>query len=356
MAEEIPTNPKAGKSDKRTNRYLEIIAAIFLLAGVVWVFTLIFDFSSGIKTNNAQVEANIASINSHVTGNIIGIRFESYSTVKAGDTLVLLDDAEFRIKVAQAEADLAIAKANLRSIEQSVITSVSNQEAALAKQKGNIASLDKATSNYKRFENMFADSAVTRNQFDQAKAQFKTDQAYLEASEKEVLASKSVTEQYKMNSESAMATVSRKEADLAAARLQLSYTVIVAPVSGIVGERTIQLGELVSNNQALVSIIEQNHKWVLANFKETQVKDMKIGQAVKISLDALDDKEYSGKVKDLSPATGAKFSMIEPDNSTGNFVKITQRIPVLIEFDATPEELKDVKPGMNATVVIRKKD
>ena len=342
------------KSVKQKNRYLEIFAAIVLLAGIIWILTLVFDFSGSIKTNNAQVEGNMASINSHIAGNILQIRFESYSHIKTGDTLILLDDAEFRIKVAQAEADVAVAKANLLSIEQSVTTSISSQQAAEAKQKGNIASLEKASSNYDRFKNMFADSAVTKNQFDQAKAQFKTDEAYLEASEKEVLASKSVTEQYRINIESARATVSRKEADLAEARLKLSYTVIISPVDGIAGERTIQMGELVSNNQTLVTVIEQTSKWVMANFKETQLKDIKVGQAAKITIDALADKEYSGKVKELSPATGAKFSMIEPDNSTGNFVKITQRIPVLIEFETTPEELKDVKPGMNVTVEIKK--
>ena len=207
MAEDVKSNPETEKSVKKKNRLLDIVAGIFLLAGVIWIASLFFNFSGSVKTNNAQVAANMASINSHITGNILEIRFESYSNVKAGDTLIVIDDAEFRIKVAQADADVAVAKANLLSIEQGVITSVSTQEATEAKLKGNIASLEKSEKNYERFQNMFADSAVTRNQFDQVVSQLKSDQAFVEAAKKEALANKSVTVQNEMNIGSARATL-----------------------------------------------------------------------------------------------------------------------------------------------------
>jgi membrane fusion protein (multidrug efflux system) len=354
MSEEKPSPGAEIKQEKKKNRFIEIFAILVLIAGVIWMVSIFFDFSNSIKTNNAQVDADISAVTSRVSAYIKDVRFKEYDTVHAGDTLVLLDDTEFLIKVAQAEADLDIANANLLSIEQAVVVSKSSQTSTEAKLKGNTANLEKAEKNYHRFENMYRDSAVTLNQFDQVTAQLKSEQAYLQAMESDVTTGKSVTAQNELNIESARATVKRKEADLAFAQLQLSYTKVIAPADGIVGERTIQKGELVNANQVLVEIVMQNKKWVAANFKETQLEGIKIGQKVEIMVDALGGKSFEGTVSNLSPATGAKFSMVAPDNSTGNFVKITQRIPVRIEFTDPPEKLAEVRPGMNVTVEIKK--
>lgn len=344
----------AAESKNKRNIYLELAAVILFVAGILWIASFVFDFSRHIKTNNAQVDGDLVAVTSRISGIIREIRFDAYDDIREGDTLVLIDDEEFRIKVQQAEADLETAIAGLHSAEQAVITARSHEAAAVAKLQGNTASLERAEKNYQRYQNMYADSAVTRNQFDQVIAQWKTDQAYLEAGEKEVLASQSATEQNIRNIASAKATIRRKEADLEAARLQLSYTVMTAPVDGVAGERTIFTGELVHANQMMVDIVPRGKKWVTANFKETQLKGMKIGQEVLIEVDALGRKAFTGKVKSLSPATGAKFSMVAPDNSTGNFVKITQRIPVRIDFDDPPEMLNEVRPGMSVTVKIKK--
>jgi membrane fusion protein (multidrug efflux system) len=354
MSEEKPSPGAEIKQEKKKNRFIEIFAILVLIAGVIWMVSIFFDFSNSIKTNNAQVDADISAVTSRVSAYIKDVRFKEYDTVHAGDTLVLLDGTEFLIKVAQAEADLDIANANLLSIEQAVVVSKSSQTSTEAKLKGNTANLEKAEKNYHRFENMYRDSAVTLNQFDQVTAQLKSEQAYLQAMESDVTTGKSVTAQNELNIESARATVKRKEADLAFAQLQLSYTKVIAPADGIVGERTIQKGELVNANQVLVEIVMQNKKWVAANFKETQLEGIKIGQKVEIMVDALGGKSFEGTVSNLSPATGAKFSMVAPDNSTGNFVKITQRIPVRIEFTDSPEKLAEVRPGMNVTVEINK--
>ncbi len=354
MAEDQKVDNNAGKPVDKKNWVIEIAALIVLVAGIVWIGSLIFDFSGTVKTNNAQVDGGMAAVTARVTGNIKEIRFSAYSLVQAGDTLVLLDDAEFKIKLAQAQADLDVAMANLLVMEQAAITSKSTQEAFSSKHKGYEANLEKAEKNFSRYENMYADSAVTRNQFDQVIAQLKSDQAFLEASENDVLANKSSTKQNIINIEASKATVNRKKADLDAARLQLSYTIITAPVAGIIGERTLEIGELVNNNQVLASIVHQDDKWVSANFKETQMEEIKVGQKVEIMVAALGGKSFPGVVKDLSPATGAKFSMVAPDNSTGHFVKITQRIPVRIEFTDSPDKLDDIKPGMNVSVEINK--
>jgi membrane fusion protein, multidrug efflux system len=354
MSEEATQNETTQNTDKKRNRILTILSFVFLVVGGLWILSLFFDFSRYESTNNAQVESYINNIAARATGYISVIKYDANQAVKKGDTLVILDDVEYRIKVKQAEADLASAEGNLHSLQQVVITSMSNEAATKAKLKGNMAELDKAQKDYERFRNMIADSAVTRNQYDQVVSKLRSTEAYLKAGENELIASGSIVKQNQTNLEAAIATVARKKADLESAKLQLSYTIITSPIDGFVGERTLSVGDLVNANQVVASIVLKQKIWVTANFKETQVEKIKEGQKVTIAVDALDGKEFKGTVVNSSPATGAKFSMVEPDNSTGNFVKITQRIPVKIEFDASAEELAAVKPGMNVTVEVKK--
>ena len=354
MSEETVNKEAIQQTEKKRNTILTILSFVFLIVGSIWILSLFFDFSRYESTNNAQVESYINNIAARATGHISVIKFEANQLVHQGDTLVILDDSEYQIKVKQAEADLAVAEGNLHSLEQNIITSISNQAATKAKLEGDRASLEKAQKDYQRFKKMYADSAVTQNQYEQTLAKLQSSEAYMIAGENELKASSSVAKQSQTNIEASKATVERKKADLDAAKLQLSYTIITAPIDGFVGERTLSVGDLVTNNQVIASIVLKQKIWVTANFKETQVEKIKVGQAVTITIDALDKKEFKGKVVGFSPATGAKFSMVEPDNSTGNFVKITQRIPVKIEFDDTAESLVEVKPGMNVTVEVKK--
>ncbi|MBO9583923.1 MAG: HlyD family secretion protein [Flavobacterium sp.] len=354
MSEADTQNGAIQKSEKRRNSVLTILSFVFLIAGGLWILSLFFDFSSYETTNNAQVEAYLNNIAARATGHIKEIRFESNQHVRKGDTLVVLDDEEYRIKVKQAEADLAIAEGNLHSLQQNITTSVSNQASGKERLAGDLASLEKAQKDYQRFKNMYADSAVTRNQYDQVISKLKSEEAYVNAGRKGLEASSSITKQSSINLEAATATVARKKADLDAAKLQLSYTAILAPADGFVGERNLSIGELINANQTIATMVLTEKLWISANFKETQIEKIKQGQEVTITIDALDGKEFKGKVAGFSPATGAKFSMVEPDNSTGNFVKITQRIPVKIEFETPSKELQEVRPGMNVTVEVKK--
>jgi len=354
MSEETANKEAIQQTEKKRNTLLTILSFVFLLAGGIWILSIFFDFSRYESTNNAQVETYINNIAARATGYIVAINFEANQLVHQGDTLVILDDTEYRIKVKQAEADLAVAEGNLHALQQTIITSLSNQAATKAKLEGDMASLNKAQKDYERFKNMYADSAVTLNQYDQVVAKLESSEAYLKAGKNELLASGSVAKQSQTNLEASKATVARKQADLEAAQLQLSYTIITSPIDGFVGERTLSVGDLVTSNQVIVSLVLKQKLWVTANFKETQVDKIKVGQEVTIAIDALDDRKFKGKVVGFSPATGAKFSMVEPDNSTGNFVKITQRIPVKIEFDADAKALEEVKPGMNVSVEVKK--
>ena len=354
MSEENTNNAAEKQADKKRNTILTIVSFVFLLAGAFWIISLFFDFSRYETTNNAQVESYMNSIAVRATGYIKEIRFEANQSVHKGDTLVILNDDEYVIKVNQAKADVAIAEGNLHSLLQTIITSESNLLAQKEKLGGDAAKLKKAEKDYERFSKMIKDSAVTLNQYDQIVSQKEATTAYLNASKQELVSTASVSKQGIINLEAARATVARKKADLDAAELQLSYTRIIAPVDGFAGERTISLGQLITANQVIATIVMNNKLWVTANFKETQIEKIKQGQEVTIAVDALGGKEFKGKIINFSPATGAKFSMVEPDNSTGNFVKITQRIPVKIEFEASEKELAEVKPGMNVTVAVKK--
>ncbi|PWB27174.1 HlyD family secretion protein [Flavobacterium sp. HTF] len=345
---------EAIQKDKKRNTILTILSFVFLAGGGFWILSLFFDFSNYETTNNAQVEAYINNVSARASGHIKEIRFEANQLVHAGDTLVILDDSEYQIKEKQAEADLAIAEGNLHSLEQTIVTSASNQSAAKEKLAGDLASFEKAQKDYQRFKNMYADSAVTRNQYDQVVSKLRSEEAYLKAGQKGLDANSSVTRQSAINLEAARATVARKKADLEAAKLQSSYTNIIAPATGIVGERNLSIGELINANQVVATLVLNQKLWVSANFKETQIEKIKQGQQVSITIDALNGKKFKGKVSGFSPATGAKFSMVQPDNSTGNFVKITQRIPVKIEFEDETKDLQEVKPGMNVTVEVKK--
>ena len=354
MSEQNTPNEAIQKNYKKLNTVLTVLSFVFLIAGALWILSLFFDFSNYETTNNAQVEAYINNVSARVTGHVKEIKFEANQYVHRGDTLIILDDSEYSIKVKQAEADLAVAEGNLHSLQQNITTSASNQASGQEKLAGDLAGLEKAQKDYQRFKNMYADSAVTRNQYDQVISKLKSEEAYVKASQKGLEASGSVTKQSNINLEAARATVARKKADLDAAKLQLSYTNIIAPSDGYVGERNLSIGELINANQTVATIVLNQKLWVSANFKETQIEKIKKGQQVTITIDALNGKEFKGKVLGFSPATGAKFSMVEPDNSTGNFVKITQRIPVRIEFEAAAKDLEEVKPGMNVTVDVKK--
>ncbi|AOW09847.1 HlyD family secretion protein [Flavobacterium gilvum] len=354
MSEANTSSEVAVKSEKMRNTILTVLSFVFIIGGGIWILSLFFDFHRYETTNNAQVESYINSITARATGHVSVINFDSHQFIHKGDTLVVLEDEEYKIKVRQAEADLAVAEGNLHSLEQSVITAISNEAASKDKLSGDMADLEKAQKDYERFRNMYADSAVTRNQYDQVVSKLQSTKAYLNAGEKELMASRSVTKQSHTNLEASNATVARKKADLENALLQLSYTYIIAQADGYVGERTISVGELINANQVIATMVLNQKLWVNANFKETQIEKIKLGQEATIVIDALDGKEFKGKVVGFSPATGAKFSMVEPDNSTGNFVKITQRIPVKIDFEASGKELAEVKPGMNVTVEINK--
>lgn len=343
---------ESGDTNKSKNRILTVISIIIIGAGIIWSLSLLFNLRGEHFTENAQIDGNINSVAARVQGYIKEIHFVANQSVKKGDTLAILVDEEFKIKVRQAEADLENAIAGMGVQNLSYKIAMANSATQLASIGAAKASFTKADKDFERFSNMFKDSAITRNNFDASLATKESASANYDAVQKQQTATKLAVEQMLQSIETAKANIKRKEADLDFARLQLSYCTILAPFDGECGELTVQEGQLINAGQNLVSLVVSNNVWVTANFKEIQMEKLAIGKGVTIKVDAFEDKTFEGVITSFSPASGAKFSMVPPDNSTGNFVKIIQRIPVRIDFKSDKSELKMLKPGMNVSVYL----
>jgi len=352
----MATSPSEQSNDtaKSKNRVLTIISIVIIVAGIIWAASLLFNLRGENFTDNAQIDGSINSVAARVQGYIKKIHFHANQRVKKGDTLAVLVDDEFKIKVRQAEADLENAVAALSVQDLAYKIAVANSATQLASIGAAKASFTKADKDYERFSNMFKDSAITRNNFDGALAMKESASANYDAVQKQQMATRLTVEQMMKNMASVKANIKRKEADLDFARLQLSYCTVLAPFDGECGDRAIQEGQLINAGQNLVSLVVSNDIWVTANFKEIQMEKLTIGKDVKIKVDAFDDKTFEGVITSFSPASGAKFSMVPPDNSTGNFVKIIQRIPVRIDFTTDKNELQELKPGMNVSIYLNK--
>ncbi|WP_437397733.1 HlyD family secretion protein [Flagellimonas lutimaris] len=330
---------------------------IFTVALVALFFVVKYYFHIGDKnfTNDAQVEAYINPINTRVSAYIKEIRFEENQRVKKGDTLVILDDSEIKAKLAQAEAAYLNALAGEKTTKSSVNTIANNTSVIDANISGAESNLWNAEQNLKRFEALLKDEAVTQQQYDGVKTQYDAAKAQYES-----LLGQRKSIDYSLlemdgRIEMSQAGIKQAEAALELAKLNLSYTIITAPYDGYMGRRIINEGQLLNPSQQVASIVTDDKKWVIANFRETQMENITLGRKMNIEVDALGGKKYHGVVTSISAATGSKLSSIPVDNSTGNFVKVQQRIPVRIDFTKgnTEEDLDLLRVGMNVEITIK---
>jgi membrane fusion protein (multidrug efflux system) len=333
-----------------------IILGLVLVGALGFTVQKYFYGKSHEETDNAQVDADISPVVARVSGYVKEIRFNDNQFVKAGDTLVILDDRDYRIKLQQAEAALAVAKQSVNVSQFAVSEARTGIATAQANVEAAKVSVWKATEDFNRFRNLYEDHAITKAQFDAAKADKDAAEAALHAAESQLPA---VQEKVSTNKQQVHATASNialREADIDYARLQVTYTVITAPIDGIVSKKTIQPGQLVQGGQSLFSIVNEKGLYVTANFKETQMESLRVGENVDIHVDAFPGNALKGTVESFSGATGAKFSLLPPDNATGNFVKVVQRIPVRIKLaQADTEFVHRLRPGMSAKVVVHTK-
>ena len=364
------TVAKNEQKKKKSNiaKLINLVVLVMVLGGLFWVVKSYFNFGNDKYTNAAQVESFINPINTRVSAYIKEIRFVEHQPVKKGDTLLILDNREILTQVGQAEAAYMAALASKNVTSQSVNTASNNVntvganvQAAIAGIKAAKARLWNAEQNFNRYQNLLKDEAVTRQQFDQIKTEYESQKAQLEvqiAQLQSVVNTKRSSELTVNEVKSRIglndAEIKRVESALEMAKLNLSYTVITAPHDGIMGRRSVNVGQLLNPSQQVATIVDINNVWITANYRENQMENVKIGGLAKVTVDALGGKEFEGKITAISGATGARYSAVPVDNSTGNFVKVQQRIPVRIEFTDKNkiEDLKQLRAGMNVQVTI----
>jgi membrane fusion protein (multidrug efflux system) len=303
-------------------------------------------------TDDAQVEGDISPVLPRVSGYVTKIYFDDNQKIKKGDTLITLDTADLKLKVQQAEIALLNAKAGLQVVKAGANTASSSIGSAEANVSAAEANARKADQDYNRMQKLLADKSITQQQFDAVKAQKEVADAQLLAAQKQVNTVSSQSAGASDQIQVAEAGIKQAEANLNLAKLQLSYAVITAPADGVVSKKNVEVGQLVQVGQPLCSIVSSDRVWVVANFKETQLTHMQVGQDVNVDVDAFKGNDLHGKVISFSGATGAKFSMLPPDNASGNFVKVVQRIPVKIEIDKNDPRYKNLIPGMSVSVSV----
>lgn len=350
------------KATKKRNPVFLIILGLLIVCGA-WFGISKYNHSLHHEdTDDAQVSADISPVIPRVTGYVLEARVKDNQRVKKGDTLLVLDNRDYVIKVEQAEAALEIAQTNLSNAK--AVTSAAR--ANIATSKASVGTVDaqieaakvnlwRASQDFDRYENLIKDHSITQQQYEQASAAklsaerqvaILQEQKNQASQQSNAVAVQSNATASQINV--ADATIKQKQVDVDAAKLNLSYTVITAPQDGLVSKVNVQPGQVVQAGQALFNIVHSESVWVVANFKETQLDKMKTGQEVVVKVDAYPGHKFLATVASFSPATGSTFALLPPDNASGNFVKVVQRLPVKIEFtDLNDSLVHKLRPGMN---------
>jgi membrane fusion protein (multidrug efflux system) len=363
----METNQKSAvtPATKKTNNRFLIILGILVAVGGSWGFT---KYNHGLhheETDDAQIDANISPVIPRISGYVTKIRVKDNQLVRKGDTLIVLDNRDQLIRLSQAEAGLLGSESSLTVANATTAAAaatgstfqanVSIVEAQIEEAKVNVW---RTTQDFNRYENLVKDHSITQQEFEQAQAAklraeraLATLQAQRSAAQRQAQAAGSQTNATSQQKQVANANIKARLAEIENAKLTLSYTVITAPTDGNVSKVNAQLGQFLQAGQSLFSIIADTKPWVVANFKETQLTRMTEGQLVKIHVDAYPEHVFEAKVASFAPATGARFALLPPDNASGNFVKVVQRVPVRIEFGQPNDEmLTALRPGMNVFV------
>jgi len=358
-------NQKPVPEPKKSSKVFFIILIVMLLLGAWFGISKYTYAQHHEETDDAQIEADIIPVIPRVSGYVKQIRVNDNQFVHKGDTLIVIDDRDLKMKLLEAEAALSTAKSNVdasRANTQAARSGIATSQAGVYTINAQIeaakVNLTRATQDYDRYANLIKDHSITLQQFEQA-------QAAKELAEKQLLIlqqqKKQASSQTGVVSSQSTATaqtievaqsiVKQKEVDVENAKLNLSYSVITAPEDGKVSKVNVEEGQLLQAGQSTFNIVHNSNIWVVANFKETQYRKMVIGQKVIVHADAFPGHDFEATLSSFSPATGAKFALLPPDNASGNFVKVVQRLPVKIEFTNPADSLLTrLRPGMNVNV------
>lgn len=340
----------------RTKKIIYNTIAVLLLGGAIyWVCSKFIHLGNVEFTENAQIEQNIVPVDARIQGFVKEVRFEEYSYVEKGDTLLIIEDSEFVLRLAEAEANYVNATTGKDAMNNVISTTSRNIAVTDALMSEATVRLTNAERNYNRFKNLLEEGAVTRQQYDDVETEYEAAKARYEVLVKQRESIEAVSDEQNTRLGQNDAGIAVASAALDLARLNLSYTVITAPCSGVTGRKDIHVGQLVNPGQRIVDIVDESERWVVANFKESQIKNIKPGAEVVVEVDAVPGVEFEGVVRTISRATGGSMSVLPQDNSSGNFIKIEQRIPVLIDFteDNRAEDLARVGVGMNVECTVK---
>jgi membrane fusion protein, multidrug efflux system len=359
MADGTDENPAEVVEPRPKRRRIPVIVVgVLALALAVWGLSRYLYSRHHVSTDNAQIDGHITLIAPRIAAFVTRVLVDDNQHVQAGDTLVVLDDRDLKVRLQQAEADLHEAEAAVGSRGRAGQTQAELQatraEAASAQASVSAAEADyhKAAVDVERYRKLAAQKIVSAQQFDAAEAAAAQAAAKLEAARRQAAAAGSQVSASGAAVRSADARLAAAQAAVSNAGLQLSYAYITAPVAGIVAKRNAEVGALVQVGQTLMSIVPDENVWVTANLKETQLTHVRVGDRAEFTVDAYPGRSFEGRVESLSPATGARFALLPPDNATGNFTKVVQRVPVRIAVDQPAESPVPLRPGMSVDVTI----
>jgi membrane fusion protein, multidrug efflux system len=337
---------------KKKNPLRLIIVVIVLIAGGIFAYTKISYAFTHETTDNAQIETQITPVLPRVAGYVKHIAVNDYDSVKTGELVVELDDDELQAQLLQMQADYNAAVADITNAK----AALNNAVVSLKANKGvidlNQVKVKQAEEDYNRNQNLFNDQAITKKElndshfaFEQANQQFSNSQIDLNTAETRIAILQSTIQK-------SIALLASKKAQIDQQQLKISYSKVYAPASGKIGKRNVTEGQFVQAGTPLFSIVNDSSYWVVANFKETQIEKFHDGMEAILTLDAYPDVKIKGHISSLSEATGARFSLLPPDNASGNFVKVTQRIPVKIEIDSVNNYRNFLRAGLSVYVSI----
>ncbi len=362
---ETPNSVPTTEAPKKKSRGFIIVLLLLLIAGG-WFGISKYIFSKHHQeTDDAQIDASISPVIPRVSGYIKTVLVKDNQLVKKGDTLLILDDRDLNLRVLQAEAGLSTAKSNLGSAQSATNASKAN----IASTHSGVSTIDaqieaakvnvwRTTQDYNRYNNLIQDHSITQQQFEQATAAKQTADKQLEilVQQRNQVAQQTNAVSSQSNATSSQisvagAVIKQREVEVAEAKLNLSYAVVLAQESGLVSKINLQNGQFLQAGQPVFSIVLSDDIWVTANFKETQYNKMVEGQKVTVKADAIPNHDFDAVLSSFAPATGSKFALLPADNASGNFVKVVQRLPVKIEFVNKADSLiKKLRPGMNVDV------
>lgn len=343
-------------TDRLITKITSWIAGAVVAILAIWGMRTWWDFEHYEQTNDAQVEEYINPVISRAGGFIVAVKFEENQSVRKGDTLLVVDNREYVIQQEQTEAAVLKEEAQLKVLESTVSTLESMSASAKAQIQSNRARVRKQQLDYDRYVQLYEEESATRQQLEDLEAKLDVNKSDYQSAIDNYTASLSKIEDVQAEKAVVKAEIKRLKALLERHKLDVSYTVITASYNGRMGKRIIEAGQMIDAGEVLAFIVnDETDKWIVANYKETQVAGMKRGDEVIFTADAYPDKEFHGEIISMSPATGSSFSLLPPDNATGNYVKIVQRIPVRIRVKGTKAETGLLKAGMNVNVSVPKK-